>query len=546
MKKNLIVALLLLTFIGVKAQSSNLDREYFKTSYVNLPTDPILNDKDRTFNVSVTNAMNSSSRKDVAKSRIKINGFSKLDNNGNLDINLEIFNVELGDVTITKREVENKNKEGKVTSISRYYKVELPYKTYATMSVNNNLTGENKNFTYGKSNTYNSDEYKSYSQAKEHYNNNRYNLRDRFKSNFFKSVIGDMNYTLNKKYGYRIANKQDQFWILDSRKHPETPKHKEMYELMKEAFASKMKSDLPTDELAATLAPAIEYFAGVPAKYPGDKKRIRKLRYASYYNLANIYYYLDNPEKTIEYGQMIIDNNYDKSDGKQFIKDAEYLRKQLDKNETTTRHFEIVSEDLTGQTEMSFDEVEAEDKASEPSDMIAYLITTKNDTIAAKMSEASIKNIAFTAKVKMADEDGNVGDKFYKAKNCQALALSNGDMYEVIRFKESSSKDGALDVGQMALGGASPKFAKVLHKSDKIELYLFNNEEIVIKRPADEKGKSTSGTGFVFGFKKKLAAYAEGCPEVKEKAMNKEFENTIESLTQFCEMLSKCDTNSKP
>jgi len=48
MKKNLIVALLLVTFLGVKAQSSNLDREYFKTSYVNLPTDPILNDKSTT------------------------------------------------------------------------------------------------------------------------------------------------------------------------------------------------------------------------------------------------------------------------------------------------------------------------------------------------------------------------------------------------------------------------------------------------------------------------------------------------------------------
>jgi len=449
-------------------------------------------------------------------------------------------------MTIAKREVENKDKEGKVTSISRYYKVVLPYKTYATMSINNLLISENKDFTYGGNKSYESKEFNSYGKAKEHYNNNRYNLRDRFKSDFFKNVIGDMNYTLNKKYGYRIANKQDQFWILDSRKHPETPKHKEMYELMKEAFASKMKSDVPTDELAASLAPAIEYFAGVPAKYPGDKKRIRKLRYASYYNLANIYYYLDNPEKTIEYGQMIIDNNYDKSDGKQFIKDAEHLRKSLDKNEMTSRHFEVVSEDLTGQTEMSFDEVEAEDKAAAPSDMIAYLITKKNDTITAKMSEASIKDIAFTAKVKMADEDGNVGDKFYKAKNCQALALSNGDMYEVIRFKESSSKDGALDVGQMALGGASPKFAKVLHKSERIELYLFNNEEIVIKRPADEKGKSTSGTGFVFGFKKKLAAYAEGFPTVKEKALNKEFKNTVESLTAFCEMLSKAEGQSKP
>ncbi|NER14955.1 hypothetical protein GWK08_15975 [Leptobacterium flavescens] len=537
MKKILLTMLLVMSYSFAKAQSTNLDREYIPVSYVKLPSDPVLEDKQRTYEINVINAMRSPSRAKVTKNKINISGFSKVNSNATIKVNIDISDIELGDVTITKTEKENKDKDGKVTSITRTYNAVVPYKTYATMEVSNNDKGTSYSKVYSDSKTFTSESFKSYSKAKDYYNNNRYNLRNRFRSAFFNDAVASMNGNLNTTYGYRpYSTEGEHLWILASKKHPETPKHKEAHQQLKEIF-SKMRSNQPTEEIAQEAEAVIEYFNSIIPNYVGDKKRMRKVRYASYYNIAKIYYYLDQPDKTIEYAEKLIENDYDKSDGKYFKRIAESLKERLEKNQITSRHFEVVSEDLTGSEEISEEEIE--DEPVEEEALLAYLITKSNDTITSKISASDLKSITFSAKLKVVDADGNESVTDYKAENCKALALANGDLYEVINFKESSLKDGAVDIGKLG-AGAKPKFVKVLHRSDKIELFLFNDKEVVIKKPEDEKGKSTMSSGYLFGFKKKLTALAEGCPSLIEKVKNKEFKNTPESLTEFCEIYSTC------
>ncbi|NER18705.1 hypothetical protein [Spongiivirga citrea] len=358
MKKCLILAVLLLNAIVIKAQSANLDREYFNVSHVVLPSNPILNDADRTYNLRVLNTIDKQARKDIVRNDINIQGYTKLPNKGVLDIAIEINPVQIGEVEIKKTEIENKDKEGNVKSITRIYNVIFPYQTNGKMVVLNTISGETKSFNYGKSEVFRSKDFKTNTLANDYYKNNYTNLRDGFNTSFFNTVVSNANTRLNSLYGYKIKSGQDYFWILDSKKHPETPKHKEMYEVMKTAF-SKMRSDLAVDELALELAPAIAYFESVPANYPGDKKRIRKLKYASYYNLAQLYYYLDQPEKVIEYSEKLIANNYDKSDGKSMIKYANALRKDLDKNQVKSRHFKVVTEDRSNDPSLQPAVVEA-------------------------------------------------------------------------------------------------------------------------------------------------------------------------------------------
>ena len=49
------------------------------------------------------------------------------------------------------------------------------------------------------------------------------------------------------------------------------------------------------------------------------------MRYATYYNLAQLYLIFDMPEKAIEMGDKIIANDYDTRDGKKFKEEAEKL-----------------------------------------------------------------------------------------------------------------------------------------------------------------------------------------------------------------------------
>ena len=71
------------------------------------------------------------------------------------------------------------------------------------------------------------------------------------------------------------------------------------------------------------------------------KKPHKKMRYATYYNLAQLYLIFDMPEKAIEMGDKIIANDYDTRDGKKFKEEAEKLIHLMNINHTKTRHFSV-------------------------------------------------------------------------------------------------------------------------------------------------------------------------------------------------------------
>lgn len=65
------------------------------------------------------------------------------------------------------------------------------------------------------------------------------------------------------------------------------------------------------------------------------------MRYASYYNLAVLYYYLDDPQNMMKEAQGLILNDYDVSDGKAFERTAIWLKNLFETNNIYTRHFPV-------------------------------------------------------------------------------------------------------------------------------------------------------------------------------------------------------------
>ncbi|OBQ55133.1 hypothetical protein JJL45_04445 [Tamlana sp. s12] len=515
------IVLALTTYALSFSQSANLDREYVHISYVKLPSKPIVDSTKRTYSTNTRG--------------ISLSGFSKVKTNGTLDVNFSFLGTKIGEVNINKIKHESKDKEGNVTSTSYTYKVQLPYTSSASITINNSENPENNyQRNYTESDNYTSSEFSSYKAAQDHYNNNRYTIRNDYTNKHKKAFINTLNSNLNSTYGYVIKSSENaQLWILGSKKHPEHVKHYEVYESMQTAF-SKMKYNITVDELKAELQPSIDYFTSLIPKYTGDKKKARKIRYASYYNIAKMYYYLDMPEKTKEYGQKIIDNDYDKSDGKNFISMADDLLEKFEANKIKTRHFEVVTEDLSN-------EEEPEEESDALEIVKAYLVSKAGDTTLVDMETKDISKIAYQIRtIQYDDNNAFVGTKIKNAKKYNEVLFLDGTHYKNIPFKESSIKGESIDAGQMLLGGASEKLCKVIYESKKLNLYMFNNEETVILTPDSDKGKSTMSTGFVFGFKKKLMKIAEGCPEIVAKAENNEFKNTPEELVRFGKELNEC------
>ncbi|MBQ0740922.1 hypothetical protein J9332_42275, partial [Aquimarina celericrescens] len=81
-----------------------------------------------------------------------------------------------------------------------------------------------------------------------------------------------------------------------------------------------------------------------------------------------------------EYANKLIENDYDKGDGKRIITSADKLINLFEVNKTNSRHFEVITEDVSNEPMITEVVVEAEaEDTSEKS--IAFLITAQNDTL---------------------------------------------------------------------------------------------------------------------------------------------------------------------
>ncbi|MUU78631.1 hypothetical protein [Winogradskyella endarachnes] len=519
MKNILTLTLILFTYALSFSQGANLDREYFNVSYVKLPTHPILNNLKRTFSTN--------------KRAISLSGFSRVNKNGTLDINYRFNGTNVGDVEIKKTKHEKKDDDGNVVSTSYTYKIHVTYTSSASIAVSNseNIENDYQN-DFSEKDNYQSRDFKTYRAAQDYYNNNRNNLRNTYSSDHQKAILNSINYNLNTIYGYQITNKRSEhFWILGKKKHPEYQKHIEAFEAMKTAF-SKMKSNESVDELKTELAPIMDYFTSLVSKYNGTKKKDAKMRYASFYNMAKMYYYLDMPEETKIYAQKLIDNDYDKSDGKYFIRIADQLIERFNANNTNTRHFEVLTEDLSHIVEKPTI-TKPEVSSSLNLELIkAYLVSKTNDTTLVDLDTKDIKNIAYKMNiVRYADNGTPIGTEVKSAKELNEVLFVDGTHYKNIDFKETTTSKEALNATQ-------EKLCKVLVESDTINLYLFKEEEPVIVTPNSDTGTSTLSKSYVFGFNKNLAKLAEGHPELVEKVNNKQFKNTVEDLVKFCNELA--------
>jgi Holliday junction resolvase len=509
MKKIALIITVLCSITISFAQRANLDREYIKVSYVQLPSNPILDDAKRTFSTN--------------SSAVTVAGFSKVSYNGTLNLNYRTHGTMVSNMKIDKTKHEKKDKDGHVTSVRYTYVARADYKTSATLTIDNAATGEHYKKNYSKHTSYRSSTFDSYSKASNFFYNNKYSIKRDKGSKHRSQLAADARNHVNNNYGYPVKNSNELIWILGYKKHPDYSSHHDAFNKLKSAF-SKMRYNQPVNTIAQELSGVIKYFEDIIPKYTGSKKKMRKMRYASYYALSKIYYFLDMPEKAKAYGQKLVDNDYDKKDGRRFIRKSDDLIKRFNANNTTTRHFDVLTEDLT---QVNYNQV-TEDRVNDK--VIAYLITKANDTIEANISTANIARINYGVDLTITDAQGKTMTSHFKAEDSKTLALTNEDVYHVVEFTEA--KKGA--------NASALKFVKTLFESDKIALYSFDNKELVLKKSSSAKGTSTKSSAFVFGFNKKLGSYCADCPSLLERTKRKEFKNTEESLLAFCKAYSEC------
>ncbi|TAE41731.1 MAG: hypothetical protein EAZ70_00335 [Runella slithyformis] len=353
---------------GTYAQKVDLDRFSFDYSHLKLPQEYVEPAK-RTYGVRVeTDAKIVPA--DAIYDRIRLSGYQLVESKPTVGVLVYFSSFLLTGAELRERIEEVKDKEGRVTSKKYFYLMQVSYRSQGGYKItgptalgaqkakeqekvvstnrflqkaegldntDNNKTIENNTGTFG--NTYNTREFNNAREAREYYRDNQLSIKDAIVGEWVAQTTSAANNQLAQRYGFEEVRGRDHLWILDSNKHPEYATQQEAIKAVKTLMAT-MNSQNSISSLATNLAPVMEYFQELKTKYKLDEKPDRKMRYSAYYNLACLYYYLDQPEKMMEEAEGLIKNDYDTRDGRRFIELAQELRADLDRQKTNSRHFE--------------------------------------------------------------------------------------------------------------------------------------------------------------------------------------------------------------
>ena len=350
MKKACILLFTLLPSITAICQRVDLDKYNFNANYIDLPK-MIIDTSYKTYFVEID--ASSALRKDLnemePEEMIEIEGWKKLSDKGHVKIFTQFEDIFIENVEVKERVEILKDKNGKETGRRSHFYVQVAY-SFAAQSKVSDYKG-NPIITINLVNrdnrqTYNSQEFSSFIEASLYY---KFRGIDFTKEIAKRAVRNAMNYLSNNmtyNFGYSSRTVSDFLWILDSKKHPEYEAHRRAWLVFKQAMFQ-MNAEEPLDEVRKSLIPVISYYETIKKRYSSNSKADRKLRYASYFNLAKLYYYLDDPDSAMREAGELMMNEYDEKDGRRLEAAATELKMLLKQNKFSSRHFPLEIEKYT-------------------------------------------------------------------------------------------------------------------------------------------------------------------------------------------------------
>lgn len=355
MRKNLFVAVLLLPLVSF-SQRVDLDRFKFSSQYRSLPAFR-LDSSYRTYHVSVETSrlMQGYVSGMTPEKSVILEGWRMLNKNGHLAIQVKLEDLLPQSFSVKEREEIIKDRAGKETGRRKLYSQEVVYTFSAFADITDHRGAHIENIVLADRDykqVYRSPEFAIRYMAEGYFLVNSLTVTEQLYKNCVNRAMNYLSSRINDDFGYAERTVTDHMWILDSKKHPEYQAHRQAFLTISEVLFS-ISANRSLDGIREQLQPAIDYFESIKKKYPSTSKHDRKLRYASYYNLAKLYYYLDDPQAMKREASALILNDYDAKDGKALEASAMYLKNLFIQTKLDSRHFAIDTTTFKGPGETS-------------------------------------------------------------------------------------------------------------------------------------------------------------------------------------------------
>jgi hypothetical protein len=345
MKKPLLIFLNTFLFVSIFAQRVDLDRFNFTASYRDFPNEPLPADY-KTYNVRIEASPSLGLGYSAVnlENMIIIEGLKKVAGTGHVTIIAMLDDIVIEKTEAKERIQVSKDKQG-IEVRKSFFATEMTYSFSARATVydykGNTVTSNYMLFDRETKRTYKTPEYSNPVDAVNNFNNKILEVKSNLSKQLVNNAISSLNGYLNSNYGYAVQKVNDMFWVLNNKKHPEYNEQQKAWNNFKNAIVL-MSPDESLDKVKEKMKPVIAYYEKIKTIYTSSDKEARKLRYASFFNLAKIYLYLDNPAAAIREADALAMNDYDESDGRNLRAVAESLDEQLKKNNASSRHFPVV------------------------------------------------------------------------------------------------------------------------------------------------------------------------------------------------------------
>jgi len=350
-KKLYLILLLASPYWSPAQKNVDLDKYRFTVQYRALPQVQ-LDSTYRTYHVEVESTkMMDSFMDDLSPEKsVKLEGWKKLQDNGHIGIYVKLGDLLPESFSVKERMETVKNGNGIVTGSRTYYHQEVVYSFAATASISDYkgmhiLDQELASRQYKQ--VYKSPEFTIKHLAEGYFLVNSITVTKDLYRNAVTRAMHTLSDRITQDFGFNEVSANDFMWIIDSRKHPEYDDWRKAFTQMSEVLYN-MDANTPITGAREKLQPVISYFEGIRKRYTSTKKHDRKIRYATYFNLAVLYYYLDDPQSMMREANGLVLNDYDSRDGKGFEQTAAWLKNLFQQSNIYTRHFPINTQQFRG------------------------------------------------------------------------------------------------------------------------------------------------------------------------------------------------------
>lgn len=323
------------------AQKVDLDALPIDVSYVSYPQRPF-SAEYTTYSVEYDIPASVATQLGVSAPQLKsnccqISGYKDVNKGGHFVVRISLETPTYGNVREMTSTYKVKDQSGKEVQKTNYY-ILFNYAFQASiviMDYKQAIIGKYTNIST-VTNEGKTQEFSTSAQMKEYWSKNSMTVIVPLWRKLLSNNIAQAGYILNSNHGYHNVSKEKaKLWILDSKKHPEFEAFQQHYETIKTAFGG-MTASTPLNKSA--LNSAITYFESLPNKYSADEKSDRKIRYAAYFNLGVIYYWLEDFENAAKNADLLVKNDYDKSDGTSLLSSIGRVKASLAANNAPNRH----------------------------------------------------------------------------------------------------------------------------------------------------------------------------------------------------------------